>query len=143
MLTIYTYKVPKPTECFDMSAIPLDELTDTLLSIVTHQSTGHVWFGYLDGWMLTPREEVLLRKVLRKFSCSCVSFFPMAFSQAWKNEIDIIYTDPGHGHSRINHDGRIVCNKIENGHEHTCSGFTAHGEYHQNRETRGSETRSL
>lgn len=138
MLTVYTYKVPKPVECFDMSGIPLDELTDTLLSIVDHQTIGHVWFGYLDGWMLTPREEVLLRKAIRKFPCSCVSFFPLAFSQAWKNEIDFIYTEPVNGTSSINHNGRIVCNGIENGHERSCSGFTSDGKYHQNRETGSS-----
>jgi hypothetical protein len=108
MLTVYTYRVPKPDSAFDLSDTPLDELADRLDAIFQHQTNVHLWFGYLDGWMLTPREEVLLRKVIRKFPCSVVSLFPLAFSQAWKNEIDTIYTSPPHGDSDFNHNGCSV-----------------------------------
>ena len=69
-------------------------LKDVVLDLVAHQTTGTLWFGYLDGWMLTPHEEVVLRKAIRKFQCIVISQFPLAFSQAWKNEIDYVYTDP-------------------------------------------------
>ncbi len=108
MLTVYTYAVPRPAHCYDMSGIPLDELCDAALAVYNHQKTGHVWFGYLDGWMLRPQEEVLLRKVLRKFPCSVVSHFPLAFSQAWKNEIDSIYTADPNGASNPHNDGCVV-----------------------------------
>jgi len=106
MLTVYTYKVPKPTGCFDLSVVPLDQWMDTILDLVSHQATGTLWFGYLDGWMLTPHEEVVLRKAIRKFQCIVVSKFPLAFSQAWKNEIDFVYTDPQYnGLTNTNNDG--------------------------------------
>jgi len=80
MLTVYTYKIPKPTGCFDLSIVPLDQWMDTVLDLVAHQTTGTLWFGYLDGWMLTPHEEVVLRKAIRKFQCIVISQFPLAFS---------------------------------------------------------------
>lgn len=95
MLTVYTYKIPKPDHCIDLSMLSLDEFVDSAISIQHHQKQDKlIWFGYLDGWMLQPQEEVQLRKVIRTFPCIVVSAFPLAFSQAWKNEIDIIYTQP-------------------------------------------------
>lgn len=108
MLTVYTYRVPRPPNCFDVSGLPLDELCDTVLDICAHQRDIVLWFGYLDGWMLTPREEVLLRKAIRQFSCVVVSHFPLAFSHAWKNEIDKVYTEGLHGDSQAHDDGRAV-----------------------------------
>jgi hypothetical protein len=93
MLTVYTYRISKPADCFDMSDILLDNLADTLTAIHSHQRKAKIWFGYLDGWMMTPMEEVILRKVLRDFDCIVVSKNPLSFSQSWKNEIDTIYTD--------------------------------------------------
>ena len=95
MLTVYTYPIPKPEDCFDLSIVPLSEVVDTALSVLNHQTKAKIWFGYLDGWMLTPQEEVLLRKVIRTFPCILVSHFPFSLSNAWKNEIDTIYN----GHS--------------------------------------------
>ncbi len=92
MLTVYTYRIQKPTECFDMSGIQLDEIADALTAIRSHQRTAKIWLGYLDGWMLTPMEEVILRKVIRDFECILVSKNPFSLSQAWKNEIETIYT---------------------------------------------------
>jgi hypothetical protein len=90
MLTVYTHPIPRPADSFDLSGTPLDELVDTALAILQHQKQAHIWFGYLDGWMLSPHEEVLLRPVLRAFSCSLVTQHPLALSHAWKNEIDIV-----------------------------------------------------
>jgi len=108
MLTVYTYTTPRPAQCYDMSGIPLDELCDAALAVYNHQKTGHLWFGYLDGWMLRPHEEVLLRKVIRKFECSIVSHFPLAFSQSWKNEIDSIYTCNLNGAPNTHDNGRAL-----------------------------------
>ena len=90
MLTVYTYPIPKPEDCFDLSIVPLSEFVDTALSALNHQTKAKSWFGYLDGWMLTPQEEVLLRKVIRTFPCILVSHFPFSLSNAWKQEIDRI-----------------------------------------------------
>jgi hypothetical protein len=84
---------PKPADCFDMSGIPLDEFADTIVAIHAHQKNATLWFGYLDGWMLSPREEVVLRIVIRDFPCHVISLNPHSFSHSWKNEIDTIYTN--------------------------------------------------
>ena len=76
-----------------MSTIPLDELVESALAVYAHQKNAVVWLGYLDGWMLTSREEVLLRKVIRKFDCIVITAFPLSLSQAWKNEINTVYTN--------------------------------------------------
>jgi hypothetical protein len=110
MLTIYTYPIPKPAECYDMSRLSLeDNFVDTIKSICEHQTSGTIWLGYLDGWMLTPYEEVSMRKALRTFHCIVVSRYPHSFSHAWKNETDWVYTtDPKNGSTHTHHDGRTV-----------------------------------
>ena len=98
MLSVYTYPIPKPEDCFDLSGLLLDNgFVDAAVSIVEHQKGGTIWFGYLEGWMLTPHEEVILRKALRNFHCIVVTRFPLSFSHAWKNEIDWVYTRRLHG----------------------------------------------
>ena len=110
MLTIYTYHIPKPAECYDMSKLSLeDNFVDTIKSITEHQKSGTIWFGYLEGWMLTPHEEVILRKAIRQFHCIVVTRFPHSFSHAWKNETDWIYTDEKHnGPTDSDNDGRAL-----------------------------------
>jgi hypothetical protein len=111
MLTVYIYRIPKPPDCFDMSGIGLNELADTMSAIHSHQKNIRIWFGYLDGWMLTPMEEVILRKVIRNFQCFVVSKNPLSFSQSWKNEIDTIYTSQSltqNGDTYTHHNGSSV-----------------------------------
>lgn len=110
MLTVYTYKCASPygREALDLSAVPLESLVESALAYFNHHPDGSLWLGYLDGWMLTPHEEVLLRKVLRKFDCSICSAFPLSLSQAWKNEIKTIYTDRGNGAAKSDNDGGAV-----------------------------------
>lgn len=91
MLTVYTYPIPRPADTFDFSGIPLDDFASMAAAVVQHQKEARIWFGYLEGWMLTPHEEVRLRALLRTFPCIVISQFPSAFSHAWKNEIDIVY----------------------------------------------------
>jgi hypothetical protein len=105
MLTVYTYSIPKPADVFDLSETPLEQLADTATAILTHHKTAVIWFGYLEGWMLTPMEEVRLRKVIRAFPCIAVSRVPLSFSNAWKMEIDTIYTTPLNGDPNSDHNG--------------------------------------
>ena len=116
MLDVYTYPLPRPAECLDLSLTPLDELADTVLDICSHQRGAVLWFGYLDGWMLAPREEVLIRKALRKFTCVLVTCFPLSLSLAWQNEIGTIYTVDGNGASYSDNHGGTVHNEREAGH---------------------------
>lgn len=120
MLTVYTYNLPKPPQgAFDLSTTPLATLVEHAMAIHDHHTTGTLWFGYLDGWMLTPQEETILRKVLRKFPCSCISHFPLAFSQAWKNEVDFIHVEAqlhDDGDTSTNNNGGTVHDRSEVGH---------------------------
>jgi hypothetical protein len=108
MLIVYTYPRFRPKNTIDLATIPLNEFANTVQDIVDHQKDVELWFGYIDGWMLTPHEEVILRKAIRKFECHAVSFFPLAFSQSWKNEIRSIYTDRPHGDSDSDNNGRSI-----------------------------------
>jgi hypothetical protein len=119
MLDVYTHPIPRPQGSLDLSLTPLDELADTVLDICAHQKDIVIWFGYLDGWMLTPRDEVLLRKALRKFTCIVVSCFPVAFSLAWQNEIRAVITSEGNGFPHTDHNGRSVHNEREAGYGHS------------------------
>ena len=92
----------------DLSTILLDDLAQTVDDITKHQREVQIWFGYLDGWMMNPKEEVILRKAIRKFECHLVSFFPLSLPQSWKNEIRTIYTDRMYGDSSANDNGSVV-----------------------------------
>ncbi len=108
MLTVYTFRRARPQQSIDLSMTPLDELAETVEDICQHQTSVHLWFGYLDGWMLTPQDEVRIRPALRKFACSLVSAFPLSLSLAWKNEIDTVYTTDPNGPSEFDNNGRAV-----------------------------------
>lgn len=125
MLVVYTYPIPRPSDVLDLSLIPLDDLPTTVLDICDHQRDLVLWFGYLDGWMLNSREEVLLRRALRKFECILFTCFPLALPFAWQNEIRTIYTRDPHGASHINNDGGVIHDGRETEHGHTGSGTPA------------------
>lgn len=108
MLTVYTFRQTRPKHMIDVSTIVLNELAEKVDDIAQHQKDIQIWFGYLDGWMLQPKEEVILRKAIRKFDCHLVSFFPLSLPQSWKNEIKVIYTDKPHGDSDFNNNGSSV-----------------------------------
>lgn len=114
MLTVYTFIASKPAGSIDLSETPLHELAEAAQAIFQHHKEGHIWLGYLEGWMLTAHEEVILRGIIRKFKCSLVTRFPHSLSHAWKNEIDTIYTSPLNGDSSAHnngcslHDGRTT-----------------------------------
>ena len=123
MLFVYTYPRTKESGWFDVSDT-LDTFTDTAISIFNHHKTATLWFGYLEGWMLTPHEEARLRKVIRTFPCHVVTREPLSFSQAWKNEIEMIYTTPPHGDSDIDHHGGSVHTGCEAEHDRTTGATT-------------------
>jgi len=108
MLIVYVYPANKPAGCFDLSYELLGGFTDTALSILTHHKTAVLWFGYLEGWMLSPEDETRLRAVIRAFECHVVSREPLSFSQAWKNEISVIHLKDINGASNSDNDGRAV-----------------------------------
>jgi len=120
MLTVYTYRVPVPHGAIDLSGLPLDELADAALAIFHHQKEATIWFGYLDGWMLTPPEETRLRAVLRAFPCCLVTHFPFALSHAWKNEIETIYTADPNGLSNSDYNGCALRDGSASEHDSSC-----------------------
>lgn len=125
MLEVYTYPIPRPAHSLDLSFLPLQELPTAVLDIYDHQREVVLWFGYLDGWMLTSREEILLRKALRKFHCILFTCVPLALPLAWQNEITTIYTATPNGASHINNDGGIIHDGSETEHGHSGSGTPA------------------
>jgi len=116
---------------------------DTVLDITAHQTTGVLWFGYLDGWMLTPHEEVVLRKAIRQFDCILITQFPFSLSQAWKNEIDWVYTVEPNGSANTHNNGRIVHDGGSPQYRHASSGSPTYGFGHQDRKAGGSEERII
>jgi hypothetical protein len=110
MLTVYLYKVPRPAKALDLSLTPLDDLADSAMAFYSHQTSGSIWFGYLEGWMLTPQQEALIRPVLRKFDCILVTAVPLSLSHAWQNEIETIYTADPNGPANTHDDGRSLHN---------------------------------
>ena len=119
MLDVYTYRIPRPSDVLDLSLIPLEDLPTTVIDICDHQRDVVLWFGYLDGWMMSPREEVLIRKALRTFHCILFTCVPLALPLAWQNEIQTIYTADPYGGSNINHNGCTVHDGRETEHRHT------------------------
>lgn len=136
MLTVYTVKAPRPAGALDLSLTPLEELTDAALAFADHQTSGSVWFGYLEGWMLTARDEALLRRVLRKFECFLVTAFPVSLSHAWQNEIGTIYTADPNGPSNTHNDGGLVHSGSSTGYGHSSADSSAEQRPHQNRKAR-------
>lgn len=132
---VYTYHIPKPTECFDMSHLSVKDMVDTVVSLCSHHTTGRIWFGYLEGWMISPTQEVILRKALRQFECIVVCKHPLMLSHSWKNECKAIYTSPLNGDSNINNHGSIVHDGSETEHRDTTERTSTDKQNHQNRKT--------
>jgi hypothetical protein len=140
MLTVYTYTIPKPADVFDLSETPLEKIAETATAILSHHKTAVIWFGYLEGWMLTPMEEVQLRAVIRAFPCIAVSRVPLSFSNAWKMEIDTIYTTPPHGDPQTDNHGGSVFAGREGEHDNTARVPAPDGGAHQDREAGVSDS---
>jgi hypothetical protein len=118
MLTVHLYRAQRPPQALDLSLTPLEDLAESALAFHAHQTSGSIWFGYLDGWMLTPQQEARLRPAIRKFNCELITAFPLSLSHAWQNEIDTIYTSDPNGPSYTHNDGRAVHDGSQTGHGH-------------------------
>lgn len=140
MLSVYTYKRPPPPGYLDFSGLPLAELTESSLAVFSHQKEAKIWFGYLDAWMLTPQEDVLLRKVIRTFPCGLVTHFPLALSQSWKNELNTIYTAELNGDSHLDHNGCSVRHGSETEHNNSSREPAPDRGHHQDRKARRPQT---
>ena len=136
MLSVYTYRIPKPDPCFDFSGLSINDMVEAVISMCQHQSTGHIWFGYLEGWMLSPTDDIRLRKALRQFDCSLVCQFPLALSHAWKNELDTIYTRDPNGYPDTNNNGSTLHDGGQAQHGHPSPGVAADGKHHKDRKAR-------
>ena len=131
MLTVYLYNTAKPSGCFDLSYELVQDMVQVAMSILAHHKTGVVWLGYLEGWMLDAPDEAKLRTLIRNFHCHVVTREPLSFSQAWKNEIDHVYTSEAHGPPRIDHNGGSVQRQRAIEHEPPSGVPPINGFYHQ------------
>jgi len=137
------YRTEKPPGAFDLSMTPLDELAEAVSAIVKHHTSGHIWFGYLEGWMLSSREEVVVRPALRSLSCSCISCFPLALPHAWKNEIDTIYTTNPNGARETHDNGSAVHHENSTGNDSPSAPPAPDRPPHQNRKAGRSQARRV
>jgi hypothetical protein len=131
MLVVYLYPAPKPANCFDLSYELLTTFTDTALGILAHHKTATLWFGYLEGWMLSPEEETRLRAVIRAFECHVITREPMSFSQAWKNEISVVHFKDVNGSTNAHDDGGVVHSERPPQHEPPSGVPPIDGVHHQ------------
>ena len=143
MLTVYTLPIPKDPSWIDLSATPLDELVDSALAVLAHQTSAVVWFGYLEGFMLTPQEETRLRPVLRAFPCHLVCTLPLMLPYAWKTEVQTIYTTDPNGVSCAHDDGGALRNGSATGHNDARPAVAPDTGVHQAGKTRRPQARRV
>lgn len=94
----------------DLSTLSSELLADECDRILDHHSKKNIFLGYLEpGWMLDPKHDARIRRLIRKFDVYLVSFFPESLSFSWKNEIGIVYLeDRKDGSSEIVNNGDLV-----------------------------------
>jgi len=94
----------------DLSTLSSELLADECDHILDHHSKKNIFLGYLEpGWMLDPKHDARIRRLIRKFDVYLVSFFPESLSFSWKNEIGIVYLeDRKDGSSKIVNNGDLV-----------------------------------
>ena len=90
MLNIYTniqYCLDElPNDCIDLSKVMSSVLCERLETIYNHHKTGNVYVGFLEPLlMLSPQEEVRIRKIFRKFEVYLVCGNPFILPFSWKN----------------------------------------------------------
>ena len=143
MLTVYTVQVSRQPDWIDLSATPLDELVESALAVLSHQTTATIWFGYLEGFMLTPQEETRLRPVVRAFPCHLVCTLPLLLPSAWKTDVETIYTTDPNGVPRPDDNGGAVRNGRPL--EHNDAGGTPAADVgvHQTGKARRSQARRV
>jgi len=101
----------------DLSKHPSCDLAAESMSIVSHQTNCCVFLGYLEpGWMLELNQQVIIRKLIRKFPVAIVSFYMDSIPFSWKNETETIYIPiplNSNGGSGSVDNGSIVQSKLE------------------------------
>jgi hypothetical protein len=76
----------------DLSKVPPAKLAEESSSIFNHHTDCAVFLGYLEpGWMLESPHQVIIRKILRKFSVGMVTKYVDSIPFSWKNETHSIY----------------------------------------------------
>jgi hypothetical protein len=90
----------------DLSCISSELLADECDNIINHHTNKKIFLGYLEpGWMLDPKHDARIRRIIRKFDVYMISFFPKSISFSWKNEIEYVYLD-----SKKNENSNIIDN---------------------------------
>ena len=98
MLFVYTFfksfeEIRKKCT-IDLSTTPVDSLAESCDSILSHHKDSVIFLGYLEpGWMLDPKHEPRMRKMIRKFEVILVCFHLESLPFSWKNEIDTVYLE--------------------------------------------------
>jgi len=103
----------------DMSKIPSDKLADECDNVMNHHPSCILFLGFLEvGWMLDPKHEARLRRIIRKFETHLVCFHLDSLPYSWKNEIHTLYTEkPKDGSSEIVNNGGALHDEPKNKHE--------------------------
>jgi hypothetical protein len=75
-----------PSDAIDLSKVMTHELCEKLETIYNHHKTGSIYLGFVEPLcMLSPQEQIRIRKVFRKFEVYLIvaNIFILPFS--WKN----------------------------------------------------------
>ena len=121
MLNIYFFLEDFTTlrkKCtIDLSLVPINSLADECDQVLQHQQDCIIFLGYLEpGWMLDPKDEGRIRRLIRKFECHLICLHPQSLPFSWKNEIMIAYTKSSlnqNGTTEIINDGSSVQLELE------------------------------
>ncbi len=143
MLTVYTVPIQKQRDWIDLSSLPLDDLVPAALAVLAHQTSAVVWFGYLEGTMLTPQEETRLRPVLRAFPCHLVCTLPLFLPYAWKTDVETIYTTDPNGAPDSHDNGGAVRNGRSVGHDNARGTPPSDVGVHQTGKARRTQARRV
>ena len=104
----------------DLSMLSSELLADECDRILDHHSDKKIFLGYLEpGWMLDPKHDARILRLIRRFDVYMVCVFPESLSFSWKNEISLVYLDSKKdGSSQIVHHGDSVQSECKVEHEH-------------------------
>lgn len=102
----------------DLSTVDSSSLADECDRILKHHSDKKIFLGYLEpGWMLDPKHEARIRRLIRKFDVYIVTFFPESLSFSWKNEIKMVYLESEKdGPTEIINNGSSVQSELKTEH---------------------------
>jgi hypothetical protein len=122
MLHVYTFlnfeEIRKKCT-IDLSVTSLETLAEECEKILIHHKDSVIFLGYMEpGWMLDPKHEPRIRKLIRKFDVYMVCFHLESIPFAWKNEIDTVYLEnPKNGDSQTINNGSLVHSECKTKHQ--------------------------